>query len=36
MADATDDLLEIEREIEASVLEIDALWRPSAIRSSRL
>jgi ElaB/YqjD/DUF883 family membrane-anchored ribosome-binding protein len=27
VADATDDLLEIEREIEAEVLEIDARWR---------
>ena len=40
VADATDDLLEIEREIEASVLEIDARWRavgdqiePVAIRA---
>jgi hypothetical protein len=27
VADATDDLLEIEQEIETSVLEIDAKWR---------
>lgn len=27
LADATDDLLEVEREIEAAVLEIDAKWR---------
>ncbi len=30
VADATDDLLEIEREIEATVLEIDARWRAVA------
>ncbi|MDA0171376.1 DUF853 family protein [Solirubrobacter taibaiensis] len=30
VADATDDLLEVEREIEASVLEIDARWRAVA------
>ncbi len=40
VADATDDLLEVEREIETAVLEIDAKWRaigdaiePAAIRA---
>ena len=35
VVDATDDLLEIERDIEASILDIDARWRAVAIRSSR-